>query len=68
MTRLRSLSEAECYTRLYGDRDSTVTVLRDEQEHPPPRDGGLLGEHLRRLFEARLDGRPPDLYDEVEAA
>ena len=31
VTRLRSLSEAECYTRCYGMRDDTVVVLK-----PPP--------------------------------
>jgi hypothetical protein len=50
------LNEAECYTRLYGDRESTVTVLRDEE--PPGRTADPLGDHLRRLFEERLDELP----------
>ena len=57
MTRLRPLTEAECYTRLYGDRESTVSVIRDEQDEtrrPEP----ALGEHLRRLFEPRIDDLP----------
>jgi hypothetical protein len=59
------LNEAECYTRLYGDRESTVTVIRDEQE-AAPRTADLLGEHLRRLFEERVD-RIDELPD-AEAA
>ena len=66
MTRLRPLSESECYTRLYGDRESTVSVIRETE--PDRRSGGLLGEQLVKLFEEhQLDGRPGDL-PEVEAA
>ena len=68
MTRLRPLSEAECYTRLYGDRESTVSVLRDELDEPARSEGGLLGEHLRQLFEDRLDEREPEGIGEAEAA
>jgi hypothetical protein len=68
VTRLRPLSEAECYTRLYGDRESTVTVLHEELRPPSRPSGGSLGEHLRRSFEERLDERPDELFDEADAA
>ena len=66
MTRLRRLSESECYTRLYGDRDSTVSVIRETEPGRPS--GGLLGEQLLKLFEKhQLEGWP-DEVPEVEAA
>jgi hypothetical protein len=66
VTRLRPLSESECYTRLYGDRDSTVSVIRDAASERPS--GGLLGEQLLKLFEKhQLEGWP-DEVPEVEAA
>jgi hypothetical protein len=66
VTRLRPLSESECYTRLYGDRESTVAVVRDAVPQRPS--GGLLGEQLLRLFEKQqLEGRQAEL-PEVEAA
>jgi hypothetical protein len=66
VTRLRPLSESECYTRLYGDRDSTVSVIREAAYERPS--GGLLGEQLLRLFEKhQLEGWP-DEFREVEAA
>ena len=49
VTRLRPLSESECYTRLYGDRESTVSVIRESEPDRPQ--GGLLGEQLVKLFE-----------------
>jgi hypothetical protein len=60
--RLRPLSEAECYARCYGGHtDERVAVvrlpLRRVKSHV------LSGEHLRRLFEERLDAR--DLEDEA---
>ncbi len=56
--RLRPLTEAECYARLYGrDGDSAVTVIGAEPRHRPKAALGLSGEELRRLFEARLDAR-----------
>jgi hypothetical protein len=60
--RLRTLSEAECYTRLYGARsDERVTFVRVL----PSRDSTVgRGERLRELFEQRLDERGP----EAEAA
>jgi hypothetical protein len=62
VTRLRPLSESECYTRLYGDRESTVSVIHEAETARPQ--GGLLGEQLVRLFEDGLD----DSLPEVEAA
>jgi hypothetical protein len=56
------LNEAECYTRLYGDRESTVTVIRDDEQQAPAADP--LGDHLRRLFEERIDGLE-ELRDEA---
>jgi hypothetical protein len=65
MRRLRPLSEAECYTRLYGDWESTVTVI---VAGPSARIAiGPSGEALRRLFEQRLDAREADVT-EPEAA
>jgi hypothetical protein len=56
--RLRPLSEAECYTRCYGGFSETVRVIRLGRERP--RTARLSGEQIRRLFEARLDGREPE--------
>ena len=58
------MNESECYARLYGDRETTVAVIRKIEPERPR--GGLLGEHLRKLVEEQLDAGddPP----EVEAA
>jgi hypothetical protein len=65
MTRLRPLNESECYARLYGDRESTVAVIRKAEPERPS--AGLLGEQLRKqLFDEELDLR--DDLPEVEAA
>ena len=67
MQRLRSLSEAECYTRLYGrDGEATVTIVA--RSTPALRRAGISGEELRRLFEERIDARDPDELDSEEAA
>ena len=61
------MSEAECYTRLYGrDGEPTVTVV--SHEAPPLQRLGVSGEELRRLFEERIDARDPDRLDSDEAA
>ena len=65
MSRLRPLSESECYARLYGDRESAVEVIRESEPERP--NGGLLGEQLRQLFEEEVGGGPGEL-PEVEAA
>jgi hypothetical protein len=61
--RLRPLTEAECYTRIYGwlgdERVTFVRVLPSRRAHMTP-----AGERLRELFERRLDERGP----EAEAA
>jgi hypothetical protein len=58
------LNESECYARLYGDRESTVAVIRKAEPERPS--GGLLGEQLRKLFEEQMDAE--DDLPEVEAA
>jgi hypothetical protein len=66
MRRLRSLTEAECYARCYGDWDGTVKIVRLEPR--PPRHPVLLnGEVLRRRFEEALDAREPDAVAEEAA-
>jgi hypothetical protein len=59
MQRLRHLTEIECYTRIYGDRDETVRVVgsrtRETERFPT-----LTGETLRELFEDRIDERDPE--------
>jgi hypothetical protein len=66
VTRLRPLSEEECYARLYGKRDSAVAVLRESDPERPS--GGRLGEQLRQLFRERMEADGPDGVSEVEAA
>jgi hypothetical protein len=57
MRRLRPLTEAECYARCYGGSGGDdVRVVRLERRRTR-RAGRISGEDLRRLFEARLDGR-----------
>lgn len=55
MRRLRALSEAECYCRLYGGSDDTVRVFRVPPREEEAGEVRLTGERLRRLFEHRLD-------------
>jgi len=65
MQRLRVLSEAECYTRLYGrDGDSAVNVLHDEL--PALRRVGLSSEELSRLFDHPIDD--PLRFEREDAA
>lgn len=59
------MSESECYARLYGDRESTVAVLRDSQPERPS--GGLLGEQIMKLFAERLDDDGDGLTEEAAA-
>ena len=55
------MTEAECYARCYGGRGhERVTIVR-----AVPRSRGA-GEHVRLLFEQRLDARVGD--PEAEAA
>jgi hypothetical protein len=60
--RLRTLSEAECYARIYG-REGTVTVSKAEPRRPRY-DLPVSGEDLRASLEARIDAR----ISEQEAA
>jgi hypothetical protein len=68
--RLRSLSETECYVRLYGGWDSTVTPVKIEKIEPrrPRYEPAVSGEDLRREFEARIDSRTDELIAELDAA
>jgi hypothetical protein len=65
MDRLRPLSESDCYTRLYGQRDPTVTVV--SRETRVPHSPTVSGEELREAFEERLDS-PERLGFDAEAA
>lgn len=63
--RLRKLSEAECYIRLYGSWDPTVTLVKLEPRRPRY-ELQVTGEDLRRGLEERLDAREPE--PDAEAA
>jgi hypothetical protein len=54
--RLRTLSEAECYARLYGDHESTVQTIKIEPRRPRY-SSSVTGEDLRRSLEQRLNER-----------
>jgi hypothetical protein len=66
MDRLRPLSESDCYTRLYGQRDPTVTIIsrRPRAQAWSP----VTGEELREAFDERLAAREPLNPFEAEAA
>jgi hypothetical protein len=55
---LRTLTEAECYARCYGDGDDNVRFVKLEPRRPRF-DIGVSGEELRQAFESRLDERDP---------
>ncbi|MDQ3876222.1 MAG: hypothetical protein M3322_11880 [Actinomycetota bacterium] len=59
LRRLRRLTEAECYARLYGRDEEAVRIIRVVHRRTGwgPR---LSGEALRELLEARLDVREAD--------
>ena len=66
MDRLRPLSETECYTRLYGQRDTTVTIIsRTPRIHGLP---SISGELVREAFDLRFDAREPLGPLDAEAA
>lgn len=67
MRRLRTLSEAECYIRLYGGWDPTVTLVKLEPRRPRY-DLAVSGEDLRREFETRIEARAEELVAELDAA
>jgi hypothetical protein len=54
--RLRTLDEAECYGRAYGERSSEVRAVKLEprRQRYPLR---VSGEDLRQRFQERLDAR-----------
>ena len=55
MDRLRPLTESECYTRLYGQRDPTVTIVSRVPRVPPwPT---MTAKELLDAFDRRLDAR-----------
>jgi hypothetical protein len=66
MDRLRPLSESDCYTRLYGQRDPTVTIIARQPRTQPWH--SVTGEELREAFDDRLDAREPLNPFEAEAA
>ena len=49
-------SETECYVRLYGGWDPTVTLVKIEPRRPRY-ELAVSGEDLRREFEARIEAR-----------
>jgi hypothetical protein len=53
--RLRTLSEAECYARIYGGpTEGRVSIVRVGRH---AKRSTTAGERLRELFEQRLDER-----------
>jgi hypothetical protein len=58
LVRLRTLTEAECYARCYGEGDDNVRSIKLEPRRPRF-DVGVSGEELRQAFESRLDEREP---------
>jgi hypothetical protein len=65
--RLRTLSETECYVRLYGGWDPTVTLVKAEPRRPRY-EPAVSGEDLRREFEARIAARADEHVAELDAA
>lgn len=63
MRRLRTLSEAECYARCYGDRDGIRIVSIEPRR--PRYELDVTGEELREMFEERLDAREPETAAEA---
>jgi hypothetical protein len=65
--RLRTLSETECYVRLYGGWDPAVTLVKLEPRRPRY-ELSVSGEDLRRGFEARIEARTEELVAELDVA
>jgi hypothetical protein len=66
--RLRTLTEAECYARIYGGHGGEgVSAVR--VQHRRTKRTTVAGEDLRERFEERLDSRDGELQGpEAEAA
>ncbi|MCW2965579.1 MAG: hypothetical protein JWO17_2831 [Actinomycetia bacterium] len=66
--RLRTLTEAECYARIYGGHGGEgVSVVRVPQRRT--KRANVAGEHLRERFEERLESRGVEMHGpEAEAA
>jgi hypothetical protein len=66
--RLRTLTEAECYARIYGGHSGEgVHVVRVQQRRP--KRANVAGEQLRERFEERLESREVEAHGpEAEAA
>lgn len=62
--RLRTLTESECYVRIYGGSDPTVKIVKVEPRRPRY-ELSVTGEGLRREFESRIDARPEDAEPEA---
>jgi hypothetical protein len=58
--RLRTLSEAECYSRCYGQRNDGVVRIVKPQPRLSRYQALVSGELLRTLFEEKLDSREPE--------
>jgi hypothetical protein len=68
LSRLRVLSEAECYARIYyGRRDETVKIVHLEPRRKRFKTR-VTGEQLRRHFEERLMKREPLAREEAGSA
>jgi len=63
--RLRPLTERECYSRLYGERNPLVTVIHARAAPPWP---VISADDVRRAFLDRLDRRDPADDVDLEAA
>jgi hypothetical protein len=55
--RLRTLSEAECYSRCYGQRNDGVVRIVKPQPRLSRYQALVSGELLRTLFDDKLDSR-----------
>ena len=58
VNRLRELTEAECYHRCHGRRETEVRIVHLEPRRPRY-DLKVSGEDLRQSFERKLDEREP---------